>query len=147
MCVCVLPTCLYVHHLYVWCPQRSEEGLGMVVSHCVELVLYRRNKSPFNCWAMSLALHLLILILYVCVCLYVTWNMYLGKTITFRNCFLLLFCFFPFYNTGSLQSSNSGHSAWQQAILPPQPLCRLKRKFFWFLFLHYIWNYFFYPQL
>jgi hypothetical protein len=26
MCRSVLPTCMYMHHLCAWCPQRSEEG-------------------------------------------------------------------------------------------------------------------------
>lgn len=35
MCVGALPTCMCVHQVKAWCPQRSEEGPGvqMFVSH------------------------------------------------------------------------------------------------------------------
>lgn len=28
MCMNVLLACLYVYHMYAWCPQRSEEDVG-----------------------------------------------------------------------------------------------------------------------
>lgn len=28
MCLIILPACMYVNHVYAWCPQRSDEGVG-----------------------------------------------------------------------------------------------------------------------
>lgn len=36
MVIGILPTCMSVHHLHVWCPQRPEEGIGFpgVLDNC-----------------------------------------------------------------------------------------------------------------
>jgi hypothetical protein len=38
VCMSVLPACMFVHHMHVWCPMRSEEGAGVPgigVSRCL----------------------------------------------------------------------------------------------------------------
>lgn len=37
---CVLPACMYVHHMCAWCPQRSQEDTGFLE---LELLIVRKQ--------------------------------------------------------------------------------------------------------
>lgn len=45
MCIGVLPTCLYAHCMYTWCPQSSEKVLRPPT-----LGVTDDSEQPYGCW-------------------------------------------------------------------------------------------------
>lgn len=49
MCISALPACIYVCHVCVWCPQRSEGGIRSLGTEISDVC-----KPPCGCWVLNL---------------------------------------------------------------------------------------------